>query len=123
MPTSRAFWFRPIIGTKIDDQFGPVIMFGIGGIMVEVLKDVVFRVLPITPYSARNMVNEIKSVKLLNGFRGKPPLDRKAIQRLLLTISEIIGSYPEIREMDFNPVLVYEQGLNVVDARIILKDD
>jgi acetyltransferase len=112
-----------IIGTKIDDQFGPVIMFGIGGIMVEVLKDVVFRVLPITPYSARNMVNEIKSVKLLNGFRGKPPLDRKAIQRLLLTISEIIGSYPEIREMDFNPVLVYEQGLNVVDARIILKDD
>ncbi len=112
-----------IIGTKIDDQFGPVIMFGIGGIMVEVLKDVVFRVLPITPYSARNMVNEIKSVKLLNGFRGKPPLDRKAIQKLLLTISEIIGSYPEIREMDFNPVLVYEQGLNVVDARIILKND
>jgi hypothetical protein len=69
------------------------------------------------------MVNEIKSVKLLNGFRGRPALDHKAIQHLLLTISEIIGSYPEIREMDFNPVLVYEQGLNVVDARIILKDD
>jgi acetyltransferase len=112
-----------IIGTKIDDQFGPVIMFGIGGIMVEVLKDVVFRVLPITSYSARNMVNEIKSVKLLNGFRGQPALDHKAIQHLLLTISEIIGSYPEIQEMDFNPVLVYEDGLNVVDARIILKQD
>ena len=110
-----------IIGTKIDDQFGPVIMFGIGGIMVEVLKDVVFRVLPISPYAARNMINEIKSVKLLDGFRGQPPIDRKAIKRLLLTISEIIGSYPEIQEMDFNPVIAYEEGLNVVDARIILK--
>ena len=110
-----------IIGTKHDDQFGPVIMFGIGGIMVEVLKDVVFRVLPISPYSARNMVDEIKSVKLLNGFRGQPAVDRKAIQRLLLTVSEIIGAYPEIQEMDFNPVLAYEEGLNVVDARIILR--
>ncbi len=110
-----------IIGTKIDDQFGPVIMFGIGGIMVEVLKDVVFRVLPISPYSARGMINEIKSVKLLEGFRGQPPIDRKAIKRLLLTVSEIIGSYPEIHEMDFNPVIAYEEGLNVVDARIILK--
>ncbi len=86
-----------IIGTKIDDQFGPVIMFGIGGIMVEVLKDVVFRVLPISPYSAKNMINEIKSVKLLDGFRGRPPVDRKALKRLLLTVSEIIGSYPEIQ--------------------------
>ncbi|NPA25354.1 MAG: acyl-CoA synthetase [Deltaproteobacteria bacterium] len=110
-----------IIGTKIDDQFGPVIMFGIGGIMVEVLKDVVFRVLPISPYSAKNMINEIKSVKLLDGFRGRPPVDRKALKRLLLTVSEIIGSYPEIQEMDFNPVILYEEGLNVVDARIILK--
>ncbi|RLB73837.1 MAG: acyl-CoA synthetase [Deltaproteobacteria bacterium] len=110
-----------IIGTKNDDQFGPVIMFGIGGIMVEVLKDVVFRVLPVSSYAARGMIDEIKSVKLLNGFRGQPPVDRKAIKRLLLTISEIIGAYPEIQEMDFNPVIVYEEGLNVVDARIILK--
>jgi len=110
-----------IIGTKNDDQFGPVIMFGIGGIMVEVLKDVVFRVLPISSYAARGMIDEIKSVKLLNGFRGHPPVDRKAIKRLLLTISEIVGAYPEIQEMDFNPVIVYEEGLNVVDARIILK--
>ncbi len=86
-----------IIGTKNDDQFGPVIMFGIGGIMVEVLKDVVFRVLPISAYAARGMIDEIKSVKLLNGFRGQPPVDRKAIKRLLLTVSEIIGAYPEIQ--------------------------
>ena len=81
----------------------------------------VFRVLPISPYSAKNMINEIKSVKLLDGFRGRPPVDRKALKRLLLTVSEIIGSYPEIQEMDLNPVILYEEGLDVVDARIILK--
>ncbi|HHD64348.1 MAG TPA: acyl-CoA synthetase, partial [Desulfobulbaceae bacterium] len=109
-----------IIGTKIDDQFGPIIMFGIGGVMVEVLKDVAFRVLPISARSARRMIDEIKSAVLLNGFRGRPPVDKKAIQHLLLAVSEIIGSYPEIQEMDLNPVIAYEQGLNVVDARIIL---
>ena len=109
-----------IVGTKIDDQFGPIIMFGIGGVMVEVLKDVAFRVLPISARSARRMIDEIKSAVLLNGFRGRPPVDKKAIQHLLLAVSEIIGSYPDIQEMDLNPVIVYEQGINVVDARIIL---
>ncbi len=109
-----------IVGTKIDDQFGPIIMFGIGGVMVEVLKDVAFRVLPISARSARRMIDEIKSAVLLNGFRGRPPVDKKAIQYLLLAVSEIIGSYPEIQEMDLNPVIAYEQGINVVDARIIL---
>jgi acetyltransferase len=109
-----------IVGTKIDDQFGPIIMFGIGGVMVEVLKDVAFRVLPISARSARRMIDEIKSAVLLNGFRGRPPVDKKAIQHLLLAVSEIIGSYPEIQEMDLNPVIAYEQGINVVDARIIL---
>lgn len=112
-----------IVGTKSDDQFGPVIMFGIGGIMVEVLKDVVFRVLPISGRSARMMIDEIRSVALLNGFRGYPPADKIAIRRLLLAISEIIGSYPGIQEMDLNPVIVHEQGLSIVDARIILKKE
>ncbi|MBC8176717.1 MAG: acetate--CoA ligase family protein [Deltaproteobacteria bacterium] len=112
-----------IIGTKTDDQFGPVIMFGIGGIMVEVLKDVVFRVLPISERSARRMIEKIRSVELLNGFRGKPPVDKKAIKELLLTISEIVGSYDDIQEIDLNPVIVYEQGLSIADARIILKKD
>jgi acetyltransferase len=112
-----------IVGTKSDDQFGPVIMFGIGGIMVEVLKDVVFRVLPISGRSARMMIDEIRSVALLNGFRGYPPADKIAIRRLLLAISEIIGSYPDIQEMDLNPVIVHEQGLSIVDARIILKKE
>jgi len=112
-----------IVGTKSDDQFGPIIMFGIGGIMVEVLKDVVFRVLPISGRSARMMIDEIRSVALLNGFRGYPPADKIAIRRLLLAISEIIGSYPDIQEMDLNPVIVHEQGLSIVDARIILKKE
>jgi acetyltransferase len=110
-----------IIGTKIDDQFGQIIMFGIGGVMVEILKDVAFRVLPISPRSARMMLDEIKAVALLDGFRGRPPVDRRALQQLLLTVSEIIGSYPDIQEMDLNPVIVYEQGLNIVDARVILR--
>jgi acyl-CoA synthetase (NDP forming) len=109
-----------IVGTKIDDQFGPVIMFGIGGVLVEVLKDVVFRVLPISRRSARQMVAEIRSARLLEGFRGNPPRDRRAIVNLLLTVSEIVEAYPWIRELDLNPVLVYEEGVSIADARILL---
>jgi acetyltransferase len=112
-----------IMGTKMDDQFGPVIMFGIGGTLVEVLKDVVFRVLPISERTARRMMERIRSVELLNGFRGNPPVDRKAIKNLLLTISEIVGSYNDIQEIDLNPVIAYEAGLAVADARILLKKD
>ena len=112
-----------IIGTKVDDQFGPVIMFGIGGVLVEVLKDVVFRVLPISRRSARHMVSEIRSAKLLDGFRGSRPRDRKAIASLLLTVSEIIEAYPDIQELDLNPVLVHEEGLSIADARVILKEE
>jgi len=110
-----------IIGTKIDDQFGPIIMYGLGGIMVEVLKDVAFRVLPISRTSAKRMLRETKSFPILTGVRGNPPYDQKALIKLLLLCSEIIESYPEIEEMDLNPVIVHETGLSVVDARIILK--
>jgi len=110
-----------IIGTKIDDQFGPIIMYGLGGIMVEILKDVSFRVLPISPRSAKNMLRETKSFPVLDGVRGTRPKDQKALTSLLLICSEVIEAYPQIAEMDLNPVIVYEQGLNVVDARILLK--
>ncbi|MBU4055017.1 MAG: acetate--CoA ligase family protein, partial [Proteobacteria bacterium] len=110
-----------IIGTKLDDQFGPVIMFGLGGIMVEVLKDVSFRVLPISPRSARHMMEDIRSAPLLDGVRGKAPHDKAAVRKLLLICSEIVEAYPEIAEMDLNPVIVYEKGISVVDARVILK--
>lgn len=110
-----------IIGTKIDEQFGPIIMYGLGGVMVEILKDVSFRVLPISRISAKKMVEETKSAPILNGVRGEPPHDKKALIRLLLTCSEIIESYPDIQEMDLNPVIVHQKGLSIVDARIILK--
>lgn len=112
-----------IIGTKIDDQFGPIIMFGIGGIMVEVLKDVSFRVLPISSISAKKMMTEIRSAPILDGFRGTAPRDKKALRKLLVTCSDIMEAYPEIQEMDLNPILVYEKGAVVVDARIILRED
>ncbi len=112
-----------IIGTKIDDQFGPVIMFGLGGIMVEILKDVAFRVLPISERSARKMIEDIKSYPILDGIRGEPPYDKKALKNILLMCSELIESYPEIQEMDLNPVIVYREGAAIVDARIILKEE
>lgn len=111
-----------IIGTKIDRQFGPVVMFGIGGILVEVVKDVAFRVLPISRSAANKMIKEIKSAPILEGFRGAPTLDKRAISDLLLVVSEVIEAYPDIEEMDLNPVIVHHQGIDVVDARIILKE-
>ena len=110
-----------IIGTKTDDQFGPVIMYGLGGIMVEILKDVTFRVLPVSQTYAKKMIEETKSFAILNGIRGKSPYDKKALTRILLLCSEVIESYPEIQEMDLNPVIVHEVGVSIVDARIILK--
>jgi len=112
-----------IIGTKIDDQFGPIIMYGLGGVMVEILKDVSFRVLPLTPKGARKMIEETKSFPILDGVRGGPASDKKALRKLLLLCSEIIQAYPEIEEMDLNPVIVHEKGLSIVDARIILKEE
>lgn len=109
-----------IIGTKYDDQFGPVIMFGLGGVMVEVIKDVSFRVLPLSRMAARAMLNEIKGAPLLNGIRNTPPIDKKALIDLLLTVSNIIEGCPEIKEMDLNPVVVSQSGATILDARIIL---
>ncbi|BBO78055.1 CoA-binding protein [Desulfosarcina widdelii] len=110
-----------IIGTKIDDQFGPVIMYGLGGVLVEILKDVSFRVLPITRRSAQMMIKDTKSYPILDGVRGDKPYDKKALVNLLLTCSDIIEAYPQIQEMDLNPVIVHHQGLSIVDARILLK--
>ncbi len=112
-----------IIGTKIDDQFGPVIMVGLGGILVEVLKDVAFRVIPITRTSAKGMLSDIKSAPILDGVRGEQPVDKNSIVHLLLVVSEIVESYPDIQEMDLNPVIARNDGLSIVDARIILKEE
>lgn len=112
-----------IIGTKIDAQFGPIIMYGMGGIMVEIMKDIATRVLPISPTYAKTMLDETKSSSILKGIRGEPPYDQRALKAVLLMCSDIIESYPEIEEMDLNPVIVYEKGVNIVDARILLNPD
>jgi acyl-CoA synthetase (NDP forming) len=110
-----------IIGAKVDEQFGPVILYGLGGIMVEILKDISFRVLPISRSSAKKMITETKSAPILQGIRGNPPCDRKALIHLLLLVSDLVEAYPEIHEMDLNPVILHESGLSIVDARILLK--
>jgi len=109
-----------IIGIMKDPNFGPVIMFGLGGIFVEVLKDVSFRILPIEYGDAEEMINEIKGSKILKGVRGEGPKDIKAIGNLLLKISQLALENSEISEIDLNPVFVFEKGLQVIDARIIL---
>ena len=111
-----------IIGTKIDEQFGPVIMYGLGGIMVEIMKDVTFWVLPVSHASCKKMLEDTRSSVILDGVRGQKGYDKTKLRKLLLICSELIESYPEIEEMDLNPVLLYEEGLDVVDARIILKN-
>lgn len=112
-----------IIGTKTDDQFGPIIMFGLGGVLVEILKDVSFRVLPLTAEGAEEMMGEIRTGAILNGVRGNVPSDKEALKALLLKISEIVVAYPDILEMDLNPVIVHADGLSIVDARVILKEN
>jgi acyl-CoA synthetase (NDP forming) len=110
-----------IIGMTTDPQFGPALMFGIGGILVELLEDVSFRIAPITEYDANEMIHEIKGFPILDGYRGKPKADLDAIIKTLLMISEFVVKHEEINEMDLNPVFIYEKGLICVDARIILK--
>jgi 4-hydroxybutyrate---CoA ligase (ADP-forming) len=111
-----------ILGASQDPTFGPVIMFGLGGIYVEVLKDVVFRIVPIDQQEAINMVESIKTIKLLKGVRGEKSSDLKAISDSLQRLSQLVVDFPEIKEFDINPLLVLEEGkgARVVDARIIL---
>jgi 4-hydroxybutyrate---CoA ligase (ADP-forming) len=111
-----------ILGASQDPTFGPVIMFGLGGIYVEVLKDVVFRIVPIDEQEATNMVKSIKTIKLLKGVRGEKSSDLRAIADSLQRLSQLVVDFPEIKEFDINPLLVLEEGkgARVVDARIIL---
>ncbi len=111
-----------IIGMSKDPQFGPLLMFGIGGVMVEIMGDVSFRIAPLTPKDAREMIREIKGYPLLAGFRGRDPVDTDFLERLLLDVSSLLESHPEIKELDLNPVMAYRTGALVVDARIVLEE-
>ncbi len=110
-----------IVGAIKDPQFGQTLMFGLGGIFVEILKDVTFRIAPITEQEAKEMIIEVKAYPLLQGYRGQPPADVDAIVKILLATSKLIMDYPQIKELDLNPVIVYEKGAKTVDARIILE--
>ncbi len=112
-----------ILGMKRDAHFGPVLMFGLGGIYVEALKDVTFRVAPVRDLNAQNMIKDIRSFKLLQGVRGEEPADLAVIAECVKKLSQLSLEHPEIEEIDINPLIVYGQGkgAGVVDARIILK--
>jgi acetate---CoA ligase (ADP-forming) len=107
-----------IIGVSQDPSFGPVVMFGMGGIYVEALKDVAFRIQPVSDIDAHEMVREIRGYRLLEGMRGEAPADVAAIEETVQRVSQLVGDHPSILEMDINPFVVLEQGGVVVDARI-----
>ncbi|HKZ93101.1 MAG TPA: acetate--CoA ligase family protein [Candidatus Bathyarchaeia archaeon] len=110
-----------IVGSMKDPQFGPALMFGLGGIFVEVLKDVTFRIAPITVADAKEMITEVKGYPILKGYRGQPPADIDAIIRILMSTSKLVMDHMEIKELDLNPIMVYEKGAKTVDARIIIE--
>ena len=109
-----------IVGGIRDPQFGPAVMFGLGGIFVEVFKDVSFRIAPVEEFEALDMISDIKGATLLKGFRNTQPLDIPALAQTIIRVSHIITSLDEIKEIDLNPVFVYPKGVRAVDARIIL---
>ncbi len=110
-----------IIGAKHDPQFGPIVLFGLGGVFVEIMKDAAIRLAPIARQDAKEMISEIKGKKILEGFRGSTPVNHKAIEDALLSASRLISEHPEITEMDINPLFAGEKRAVVGDARIIMK--
>jgi acyl-CoA synthetase (NDP forming) len=110
-----------IIGVSKDPQFGPVIMFGLGGVLVEVLKDVSFRIVPVTKRDASEMIEEIKGYPILQGYRGQEAADIPSLEELIVKVSQFVEQNPQVKELDLNPILAYKDGAVAVDARIILE--
>ncbi|WP_394804634.1 acetate--CoA ligase family protein [Methanoculleus nereidis] len=111
-----------LIGGKTDPSFGKVITFGLGGKLVELLEDVSIRMLPVTDDEIRRMIREIEGYRLIRGYRGEPPKDEEALVRIIAAMARVFIEDPRIQEFDLNPVIVYEKGASVVDARIIVGD-
>jgi acetyl-CoA synthetase (ADP-forming) len=109
-----------IIGGLRDAQFGPVVMFGIGGIAVELMKDVSYRLAPLNKKEALEMIKEVKGYPLLTGFRGSKPADIKSLSGAIIKLSEILIEIEDIKEIEINPLLVYEKGVMAVDVRVVL---
>ena len=111
-----------IIGMSKDAQFGPMIMFGLGGIWVELLKDISFRIAPLTRADAAEMISDIKGYPLLTGYRGQEAVDIAQLEDFILKVSDFADSNPVVKELDLNPVFAYSDGAVAVDARVILED-
>lgn len=109
-----------LLGAYRDAQFGPVISFGLGGVLVEVYEDVTLRVAPLRTVDAAEMVGEIRAARLLGGYRGRPAVNRAAIEQALLRLSELMLTTPDVAELDLNPVIAYPDGILAVDARVVL---
>jgi acetyltransferase len=111
-----------LVGVSRDPQFGPLVVVGMGGIYVEVLKDVAFRLAPISKQEVAEQLRSIRTYPLLRGVRGEPPADIASIEDVVLRVSQLVTDFPEIVEMDINPLVVHNQGEGaiVLDARIIL---
>jgi acyl-CoA synthetase (NDP forming) len=112
-----------IVGMSKDAQFGPVLMFGLGGILVEILKDVSFRIVPLVKRDATEMIKEIKGYPLLEGYRGQEPVDVTNLEDMVLKVSDFVEKHPEIKELDLNPIFAYKDGAVAVDARVVLEDE
>jgi len=110
-----------IVGMSKDPQFGPVIMFGLGGVLVELLKDVSFRIVPVAKFDAAEMIREIKGFPMLQGFRGAEPADLGALEKLIVKVSEFVEQHPQVKELDLNPVFAYKDGVVAVDARVVVE--
>jgi acyl-CoA synthetase (NDP forming) len=111
-----------IVGATRDPQFGHVVMFGLGGVLVEMLRDVSMRLVPVEQRDARAMIREIKGLPLLQGYRQYPPCDLDSLEEVILGLSRFLEEHPEVRELDLNPVLCYPKGLVAVDARVVLEE-
>lgn len=112
-----------IVGATRDPTFGPVLLFGLGGIFVEVLKDVSFRITPLSKYDAETMLTEIKAAKILDGYRGTPPRDKEAIVDIIMKLAKFMEDQESVTDVDLNPVMVFEagKGAKVADARILIR--
>jgi acetyltransferase len=113
-----------ILGMTRDPQFGPLLMFGLGGTYVEIFKDVIFRVAPISEHWAEKMIRELKGFQIFTGYRGEPPADLGAIAQCLERLSQLVLDFPEIKELDINPLMVFPegQGAAVLDARVFISE-
>jgi acyl-CoA synthetase (NDP forming) len=111
-----------IVGAKRDPQFGPTVLFGLGGIFVEVFKDVAIRVAPVDKPMALGMIDEVKGSAILKGFRGKKGVDLNALADIIVKTSRLMMDNENVLELDMNPVMAYEKGAMAVDARVLMKD-